>query len=139
MIVQHALLLEKAIIQQSQVEDIQVRRGNIYDWKGREFAVNLEYESLYCDPENVEVDRNGMKRLAGILGMKPKAIQAKFLPDKRFSWVNRKITPDKAARVRELGIKGFGLFPRRRGSIPGAHWHPTLSGRLDWTTRRLKE
>ncbi len=118
MIVQHALLLEKAIIQQSQVEDIQVRRGNIYDWKGREFAVNLEYESLYCDPENVEVDRNGMKRLAGILGMKPKAIQAKFLPDKRFSWVNRKITPDKAARVRELGIKGFGFISEAKRFYP---------------------
>lgn len=118
MIVQHALLLAKAESQQSQVADIQVRRGNIYDWKGREFAVNLEYESLYCDPEHVEVDRNGMKRLSGILGMKPAAIQARFLPDKRFSWINRKITPDKAARVRELGIKGFGFISEAKRFYP---------------------
>lgn len=118
MIINHGLFSEKARSQQIKAENIQVRRGNIYDRKGREFAVNLDLESLYCNPEEIAIDRDRMNSLSKILGMKPKAIRAKFSPDRKFAWVNRKLAPDTVAEVKKLSIKGFGFIPEAKRFYP---------------------
>jgi len=118
MILNHGLLAAKAKSQQIKAEDIQVRRGNIYDRKGREFAVNLELESLYCNPGEIAIDKDKVNSLSRVLGTEPKAIQAKFSTDKRFVWVNRKISQDAAAKVRELNIKGLGFLPEAKRFYP---------------------
>ncbi|MBI5640640.1 MAG: penicillin-binding protein 2 [Nitrospirae bacterium] len=128
MIIDHRLLSDKARSQQVKAEEIQVRRGNIYDRKGREFAVNMELESLYCDAKEVRIDKDGIKKLSTALGMEPRAIQAKFQPEKRFTWVNRKLEPETARKVKDLigtdrrisapGIKGFGLVPEAKRFYP---------------------
>jgi len=120
MIFNHKIYAGRAKSQQFEAEDIQVRRGNIYDRKGRSFAVNLELESLYCDPEEVEVDRDRLKRLSGILGMDAKVIQAKFKQDKRFMWVNRKLAPETAGAIKKLNIKGIGFIPEAKRYYPRA-------------------
>jgi cell division protein FtsI/penicillin-binding protein 2 len=118
MIFNHKIYTERAKSQQIKAEDIQVRRGNIYDRKGRDFAVNLELESLYCDPEEVVVDKGRLKKLSGILGMDANVIQAKFNQDKRFTWVNRKLSPDTAGIIKKLNIKGIGFIPEAKRYYP---------------------
>jgi cell division protein FtsI/penicillin-binding protein 2 len=118
MIFNYRIYTERAKSQQFKSEDIQVRRGNIYDRKGRAFAVNLELESLYCDPEEVEVDKDRLKKLSGILGMDAKVIQTKFSQDKRFMWVNRKLSPDTAGAIKKLNIKGIGFIPEAKRYYP---------------------
>src|SRR3990172_5381234 len=68
MVIDHRLLSEKAKSQQVKAENIQVRRGNIYDRRGREFAVNMELESLYCDAREVSIDKDRINRLSSVLG-----------------------------------------------------------------------
>jgi len=46
MIINHKRLAERAKQQHVKVEDIQARRGIIFDRRGRELALNLELESL---------------------------------------------------------------------------------------------
>lgn len=118
MIINHGLFLNKAKLQQVKSEDIQERRGNIYDRKGREFAVNLELESVYCDPEELVIDKNKMGRLSSLLGMDAKTIQAKLVTDKRFIWINRKLPHDTAAKIRELNIKGLGFITEAKRVYP---------------------
>lgn len=128
MIFDHKLLAEKARSQQSKAEDIQVRRGNIYDRRGREFAVNMELESLFCDAKEVRIDKNRMEKLSAILGMKADAVQTKFRPERRFTWIDRKLSPDAAKKVKavlgiepkakEIGIKGFGLVSESKRFYP---------------------
>lgn len=118
MVFNHTIYAERAKSQQVKAEDIQVRRGNIYDRKGRAFAVNLELESLYCDPEEVVVDKDGLKRLSNILGVDAKVIQAKFNQDKRFIWMNRKLSPDAAGEIKKLNIKGMGFVPEAKRYYP---------------------
>lgn len=118
MIFNHKIYAERAKSQQGKAEDIQVRRGNIYDRKGRAFAVNLELESLYCDSEEVVVDKDRLKRLAGILGVDAKVIQAKFDRGKRFLWMNRKLAPDTAGEIKKLNIKGLGFIPEAKRYYP---------------------
>lgn len=128
MIFDHRLLAEKARSQQIKAEDIQVRRGNIYDRRGREFAVNMELESLFCDAKEVKIDKDGVEKLSTILGMKADVVQTKFQPERRFTWINRKLSPDTAKKVkavlgiepkeREISIKGFGLVPESKRFYP---------------------
>ncbi len=118
MVFNHSAYTERAKSQQVKAEDIQVRRGNIYDRQGRAFAVNLELESLYCDPEEVVADNEKLKRLSGILGTDAKVIQAKFNQDKRFIWMNRKLSPAKTGEIKKLNIKGLGFVPEAKRYYP---------------------
>ncbi|MEW6108672.1 MAG: penicillin-binding protein 2 [Nitrospirota bacterium] len=118
MVINHKMFSEKAKSQQIKAEDIQVRRGNIYDRRGREFAVNLELESLYCDPGEIAIDKNKINRLSTILDMEPSVIKAKFSPDKRFIWINRKLSHLAASEVKKLDIKGLGFIPEAKRFYP---------------------
>lgn len=127
MIFDHKALAEKAKLQQMKAEDIQATRGNIYDRKGREFAVNLELQSLYCDAKEVDIDGEKVGELATALGMEPRVVQAKFQPGKRFTWIDRKLSPETIQRVRAvLGIEqntrsqaaGFGFVPEAKRFYP---------------------
>ena len=110
MIFDHKVLADKAKLQQIKAEDIHATRGNIYDRRGRELAVNVELESLYCDAKEVDIDREKMTKLSTALGMEPKVIQAKFQPNKRFTWINRKLTPETTQKV--MAVLGIGQKPR---------------------------
>jgi cell division protein FtsI/penicillin-binding protein 2 len=127
MILKNRFYTEKAKSQQVKTEDIQARRGNIYDRKGREIAINLEMESLYCDPEEAATNKDGkraefdpenIKRLSSILNVEPKAIQAKLTQEKRFVWVDRKLSLETAERVRQLKMKGFGFMAEAKRFYP---------------------
>ncbi len=53
MLVNHQWFLDKARDQQIKKEIVPVRRGIIFDRKGRELAINLDTESVYCDPAEI--------------------------------------------------------------------------------------
>jgi cell division protein FtsI (penicillin-binding protein 3) len=127
MILNHKVLTERAKSQQTKAEDIQARRGNIYDRKGREFAVNVDLESLYCDAKEVVIDKGGVQELSSALGVQPAVLQAKFQPGKRFTWVDRKLSPDTAEKIRAVlhigqkgkeDIRGFGFIPEAKRFYP---------------------
>ena len=118
MILKNKFYTGKAKSQQIKTEDIQARRGNIYDRKGREIAINLEMESLYCDPEEAGTNPANVKHLSSILNVEPKAIQAKLTQQKRFVWVDRKLSLETADRVRKLKMKGFGFMAEAKRFYP---------------------
>ncbi|GAB4483063.1 MAG: penicillin-binding protein 2 [Thermodesulfovibrionales bacterium] len=120
MIFKNKFWSERAKSQQVKTEDIQARRGGIYDRRGRPFAVNLELESLYCEPERVSCERGGVQKLSAILGMEPRAVQARLSQDRKFVWLNRKLAPEKADEVRKLGISGLGFMSEAKRFYPKA-------------------
>jgi len=120
MILNHKRLSEKAKQQHIKVEEIQVRRGIIFDRQGRVLALNLESESLYCEPNILVHDDEGIKKLALAMAKKPEVILTKMPAEKKFAWIKRKLEPDIAERVKGLNIKGLGfineakrVYPRR--------------------------
>jgi cell division protein FtsI (penicillin-binding protein 3) len=118
MILNHTVYREKAKSQQTKAEDIQIRRGTIYDRQGREFAVDLEKESFYCNPKVTQLDSETMMYLSNILGMQPKAIRTKFRSDKKFAWINRKLSSDVVQKIRNLEMKGCGFLPEVKRFYP---------------------
>ncbi len=118
MILKNSYYTEKAKSQQVKTEDIQARRGNIYDRRGREIAINLELESLYCDPEEAGASPENVRQLSSILNVEPKAIQAKLDQQKRFVWVDRKLSLETSEQIRKLKMKGFGFMPEAKRFYP---------------------
>ena len=118
MILNHESLSEKAKQQHVKVEDIQARRGIIFDREGRQLALNIELDSLYCEPDSLQLDKKSLKKLASAMARGPNAILTK-IPDKgKFAWIERKLDPDIAVRVRGLNIKGIGLMNEAKRVYP---------------------
>jgi cell division protein FtsI (penicillin-binding protein 3) len=118
MVFNHKRLSEKAAQQHIKVEDMQVRRGIIFDRRGRELALNLELESLYCDPKNFQYNKEDIERLSSIISKEPRVIFSKISGEGRFVWVERKLEPMTVERVKELDIKGLGFVPEAKRFYP---------------------
>ena len=118
MVLKNTFYSEKAKSQQIKTEDIQARRGNIFDRRGRDVAINLELESLYCDPEEAGTTPANITRLSSILNTAPKVIQAKLSQERRFVWVDRKLSLDTAEKIRKLRMRGFGFMPEAKRFYP---------------------
>lgn len=118
MIFDHKRLQEKARQQHIKIEDIQARRGTIFDRMGRELALNLDLESLYCDPEAITADRADIRKLASFIKKEPGKILASMHDDGRFSWIKRKLSPEVADKVRSLDIEGLGFVTEAKRIYP---------------------
>ncbi len=118
MVLDHERLSQRAKTQQLKKEDIQVRRGLIFDRKGRELGVNLEVESLYCDPDMMEAPKTSADRLAKVVGKRSDLILSKFSSEGRFVWVERKLEPEQARKIKDMNIKGLGFMPDAKRYYP---------------------
>lgn len=118
MILNHKRLSEKAKLQHVKVEDIQVRRGIVFDRCGRELALSLQVESLYCDPETLTLDNEDIRKLSYAMSRESKVILAKIPAEGRFAWIERKLEPAVAERVRTLNIKGLGFINEGKRFYP---------------------
>jgi cell division protein FtsI/penicillin-binding protein 2 len=118
MILNHKLLSEKAKQQYIKAEDIQARRGIIVDRQGRNLALNLELESLYCEPDVINRNDKAINKLASVMEKKPEVILTKIPAVGKFAWVERKLEPSVAERIRKLDIKGIGLMNEAKRVYP---------------------
>lgn len=118
MLLNHVKFYEKAKIQQSKQEDIQVRRGVIFDRQGREMAVNLELESLYCDPSEIVSPEKSAYELSRVTGKPEKAIFTKLSSDSRFMWLERKLESGVAKKIKDMKISGLAFQPDAKRFYP---------------------
>ncbi len=118
MVLNHGRFAERARIQQIKQEDIQVRRGLIFDRAGRELGVNLEVESLFCDPAAMTSPQTAAYDISGVIGEKPEAMLAKFSSKGRFVWVERKLNHETAEKIKKMDIKGLGFVPDAKRFYP---------------------
>ncbi len=118
MILNHERLSEKAKQQHIKVEEIQVRRGIIFDRQGRELALNLEVESLYCEPDNFVQDGKNIRKLASVISKEPDAVLTKIAKESKFVWIERKLEPDIVEKIKDLNIKGLGFVNEAKRVYP---------------------
>lgn len=118
MVLNHDRFAERARIQQIKQEDIQVRRGLIFDRTGRELGVNIEVESLFCDPAAMTSPQTAAYDISGVIGKKPEAMLAKFSSKGRFVWVERKLNHETVEKIKKMDIKGLGFVPDAKRFYP---------------------
>lgn len=138
MILNHGRLSERAKLQQLKQEDIHVRRGLIFDRRGRELGVNIEVESLYCDPDAVVAPQTAAYNLSRVISRKPDAILAKFSSEGRFVWIERKLKPEVTDKIKEMKIKGLGFMPDAKRFYPKARLASHIIGAVGIDNQALE-
>lgn len=121
--VSHApALKEMAEAQYQRDVHLSPKRGTIYDRHGAELAVSVEVDSLYANPR--EIRRAGVDpvetadRLLTVVSFDRARIIERLSSDRLFVWVERHITPQQAARVRQLGIVGVHMVKEAKRYYP---------------------
>jgi cell division protein FtsI (penicillin-binding protein 3) len=118
MLIKHDDLSRWAAIQHTKGQQILVRRGVIYDRKGRELAVNLERSSLYADPSMIESPEKVAYILGRVIKRKVPTLIKKLRSRKHFVWIAKKVSPEQAAEIKRLKIKGLDLLPDTKRFYP---------------------
>jgi cell division protein FtsI (penicillin-binding protein 3) len=112
--------------QHTQVLLLQPDRGVIFDRNGEKMAATIMADSVCADPS--KIDRPGQVAgiLASILHTDRAVIQKKLSGAKNFCWIARRIAPEDAARVQDLGIEGIFLVKEPKRYYPNGE----LAGHL---------
>jgi len=101
------------------------QRGTIFDRNGKELALSIEVDSLYCYPEKVQNKKTAATRLARVLDLNKRDVLKKLHSSRSFAWIKRKVTPEEINSVKELNIIGVDFTKESRRYYPcmetGAH------------------
>ncbi|MGD0648759.1 MAG: penicillin-binding transpeptidase domain-containing protein [Acidobacteriaceae bacterium] len=116
-VVQHGTWMERARQQQQRTFEVAPHRGVLYDRNMKALAMTVLVDSIYAVPSELGENRaDDAALLAKIVHADPmesftreKEIDARFNASKHFAWVARKVTPEIAARVQQLNLKGIYL------------------------------
>lgn len=103
-----------ALGQHNQVLKIEPRRGTIYDRFMEPLAINLDVTSVYADPRSIEDKNYTAEVLTQKLSLEYESVRKKLDKDKAFVWIKRKIDPDLAEELSEMGIPGVHFLPESK-------------------------
>lgn len=118
MLINHGRLSKKARQQHILKKDIEVARGTIYDRRGRELAVNIETDSLYCNPKKVSFSTEQARSLSMLSSVSYKEMLKANTSNKDFRWVKRKLDPEIADRIKAIKIEGIGFISELKRFYP---------------------
>lgn len=102
-----------------------VQRGSIVDRNGDELAISVPVETVWADPKII-MDNNALamtehwQALADVLGKNVNKLTTRVVrnPNKRFVYLERKISPAMANYIRELKIPGIHLRKESKRFYP---------------------
>jgi cell division protein FtsI/penicillin-binding protein 2 len=106
--------------QQTHVEPIQARPGDLVDRSGRLLATTIRSQSLFVNPSLIERPDEVVHALDAVLEIDPEDLLGRIAenPERQFLWVKRRLSETETAAVRELelppGVWGFRQEFRRR-------------------------
>ncbi len=93
-------------------------RGVIFDRNLIPLTGNLDVHSVCAHPGEVESPRAAARALAGVLGGDSRSYAELLSKNAGFVWLERQVTPERAAAVAELGIRGVELLPETKRVYP---------------------
>ncbi len=108
-------LQERADQQRQRVIALAPQRGSIFDSNRDTLAVSVNAESLYADPSQIENPTETAAKLAAVLDGSRKDLTRQLSEKRRFVWIQRKLTPQLAEKVKQLKLPGlyFVAEPKR--------------------------
>ena len=112
--------------QHTQALQLQPDRGIIFDRNGEKLAATIMADSVCADPSKIDNPGEVAKTLASVLRTDRAAIQKKLSGAKNFCWIARRIAPEQAGRVQELGIEGIFIVKEPKRFYPSGE----LAGHL---------
>jgi cell division protein FtsI/penicillin-binding protein 2 len=118
----HQDLQMRAENQSARTMDISAKRGDILDRHGRVLAYSVDSDSVYGVPSEIEDAARAASLLCGALtDCAPKeqdALTGRLRQKRAFVYVRRRVTPQQARRVAELGLDGIAFIKEDRRFYP---------------------
>lgn len=118
------------------------RRGAIYDRHGAELAVSADVDSVYANPRRLRAmgqdPRTVARQMGKILDVDVAQLASRLSADRYFVWIERRVTPHEAARIRKLDIPGVELTTEARRYYPNRHLAAHLIGFSDIDSRGIE-
>jgi cell division protein FtsI (penicillin-binding protein 3) len=105
-VIQYVELLGRAQRQQQRTMEVAPQRGIIYDRQMNPLAMSLGVDTIYAVPSELTQPQMVASLLAPVLGVEAGELADRFQATHSFCWIKRRVTPDEAARVRDLNLKG---------------------------------
>jgi cell division protein FtsI (penicillin-binding protein 3) len=111
-VVHHSDYVERAQKQQQRTFEVSPRRGILYDRNLRELAMTVQVDSIYAVPTEIDDKKEAARKLAAAVhDPEDKQTSEDQIADRLdngrgFAWVARRVTPEAAARVKALNLKG---------------------------------
>lgn len=95
-------------------------RADITDRRGRVLATNLRTHSLYAQPPQMIDPQHAAYELARIFpDLDAEALERRFTDEgRRFLWIKRRLSPEQAQQVRDIGDPGLLFGPREMRVYP---------------------
>ena len=117
-IVQHETLLAKSEKQYVGTVKTQFGRGVIYDRNLNELAQNIEVESVYVTPSEIQDHKVTARILATILNLDHDKVYKKISSKKVFVWVKRKCDLNSIVKLKQASLSGVGFLPEQKRFYP---------------------
>ena len=110
---QQQLMNDRVTRQSVFSEIIPARPGEILDRNGQVLAMTIPCDSLYAVPDEISDPLDFSWKIGSILNLNTDELYHRIIDnaDKRFVWIQRRITEDKASAIRDLKLpkKSWGL------------------------------
>lgn len=117
-ILQHEELIKKAEKQHQRVVPLTPARGAIMDCKGTPLAVSVEMDSCFAEPRHIKDIDGTAAVLAPFLGASKQELVKKFSGNRNFVWLERRLPPEQAIRIKNLKLRGIGFLPESKRFYP---------------------
>jgi len=119
-ILKHGDMVKRAERQHLREVPLTPARGVIMDCNANNLAVSLEMYSCYAERRNMEdIDRTAVL-LAPLLGRPAREIAKKIKKAKNFTWLSRRLPPEKAEKIKALKLKGIGFAAETKRYYPNS-------------------
>ncbi len=115
---QQPWLAEMALHQLAQVEELPAERGAITDVTGELLATSVELQSVFATPPSIDNLRRTARLLSSALGLPVRDVRDRLDTDLAWVWIERRVTPHEAERVRALALPGVGMLPETKRVYP---------------------
>jgi cell division protein FtsI/penicillin-binding protein 2 len=98
--------------------ELAAARGNIYDRNMVPLTDNLTVSSACAYPSEIDSPGSVAASLARVLGGSRNRYLSKLEQERQFVWIERQLTPAKAAALEKLDLPGIGLLKESRRIYP---------------------
>jgi cell division protein FtsI (penicillin-binding protein 3) len=106
-------------------------RGHVVDKDGRTLAVSLPAWSVFAEPKNIVDVEATAQKIADALGQPAASIFAKINNERAFVWIERRVSPEIADKVRALDLPGVGTRKEWRRAWPNKELAAQVLGAVD--------
>jgi cell division protein FtsI (penicillin-binding protein 3) len=131
MIFKHELYSSRVRMQTTAKEEIQVRRGVIFDRNGKRLAGNLEYNSIYCNKKMLNRNRNNIKVISKIIDLKYIKLVSMLQHKTNYILLKRNVPDHVLERLINYNTLAFEAHPEAKRYYAGGDFASHVIGFVD--------